>query len=327
MASGKVLITGGSGFIGSNLVEFYHSRGWEVVNFDVITSRNPKLASLWTEGSILDRDRVRAVIDDFRPGFVVHLGARCDLHGHTLEDYEANRAGVQNVVDAVNAVGSVKRALYASSRMVVQTGYIMKSEWDYKPNLPYGASKVETEKVVRAQPEGSVPWLLFRPTSIWGEWFDIPYKTFFLTVAKNRYVHPKGMRVMKSYGYVGNSVYEIDKFLHATDEQFNGRAYWVGDYPALEVLQWGNYIQKAMGRRPIPEVPFGLMKVVALAGDALQKSGVMKEPPLTSFRLNNLTIQMEYDFSREEKIWGELPYSLEEGVERTVKWMRDHGEI
>jgi nucleoside-diphosphate-sugar epimerase len=326
MSSGRILITGGSGFIGCNLVEFYRSKGYDVINLDGGAPRNAQLNSLWKECSILDREKVSKLIHDFRPDNVIHMAARTDLHGTTLEDYEANRAGVQNVVDAVNSVGTVHRALYASSRMIVQTGYIMKSEWDYKPNLPYGESKVETEKVVRAQPEGSVPWLLFRPTSIWGEWFDIPYKTFFMTVAKNRYVHPKGMRVMKSYGYVGNAVYEIDRFLHATDEQFNGRAYWVGDYPALEVLQWGQAIQRAMGRKPIPEVPYTLMKAVALAGDFAKVLG-MKEPPLTSFRLNNLTIQMEYDFSREEKIWGKLPYSLEEGVERTVKWLRDQGQI
>ena len=206
--SGRILIVGGSGFIGCNLVDFYHSRGWEVLNFDQLTPRNAAQSSLWREVSILDRDALIRSVSDYLPDYVVNLAARTDLHGTTIDDYEANRAGVQNIVDAVNSAGSVRRALYASSRMVVRTGYIMQSEWDYQPNLPYGDSKVETERIVRAQPEGSVPWLLFRPTSIWGEWFDIPYKTFFLTVAKNRYIHPKGMRIMKSYGYVGNVVYE-----------------------------------------------------------------------------------------------------------------------
>ena len=324
--SGRILIVGGSGFIGCNLVDFYHSRGWEVLNFDQLTPRNAAQSSLWREVSILDRDALIRSVSDYLPDYVVNLAARTDLHGTTIDDYEANRAGVQNIVDAVNSAGSVRRALYASSRMVVRTGYIMQSEWDYQPNLPYGDSKVETERIVRAQPEGSVPWLLFRPTSIWGEWFDIPYKTFFLTVAKNRYIHPKGMRIMKSYGYVGNVVYEIDKFLNATDEQFNGRAYWVGDDKPLEVLQWGQAIQRAMGTRPIPEVPYGVMKAIALAGDLAKRLG-MKEPPLTSFRLDNITMQMEYDFTRERAIWGPLPYSMEEGVERTVKWLRDQGQI
>ena len=155
-------------------MQFYRSNGHDVINLDGGAPRNAQLNSLWKECNILDRDKVSSLIHDFRPDNVIHMAARTDLHGTTLEDYEANRAGVQNAVDAVNSVGTVQRELYASSRMIVQTGYIMKSEWDYKPNLPYRDSKVETEKVVRAQPEGSVPWLLFRPTSIWGEWFEIP---------------------------------------------------------------------------------------------------------------------------------------------------------
>jgi nucleoside-diphosphate-sugar epimerase len=326
MASGRILITGGSGFIGCNLVDYYDSRGWEVVNLSDVPPRNLAQARLYRECDIEDRDTLYRLVKEIRPEVVVHLAARTDLDGKTVADYSTNVQGCQNVVDAVNAVGTVRRALYASSRLVFKIDHKPKHDYDYKPSTPYGESKIETERIVKAQPDGSVPWMLFRPTSIWGEWFDVPYKTFFLQVAKNRYIHPKGMKIEKSFGYVGNSCYQIDRYLNASDEDFNGKAYFVSDYPPIEVYNWGSMIASAMGVKPIRQVPLAALKAIAAAGDLAGVAG-MKNPPLTTFRLNNLMTQMVYDLSREERICGPLPFGLPEAIERTVKWMRDHRQI
>jgi hypothetical protein len=71
---------------------------------------------------------------------------------------------------------------------------------------------------------------------------------------------------------------------------------------------------------------YGALKAAAVIGDVAKKAG-MKNPPLTSFRLDNLTTPMVYDLNREERICGKLPYSLEEATERTVKWLRDTGQV
>src|ERR1019366_1595154 len=118
MSSGKILITGGSGFIGTNLVESYLSQGWDVWNLDRKGPMNPKHASYYKTCDVNDRDLVLRLFNDFKPELVVHLGARVDLDGKTVEeDYCTNSQGTQNVIDAVNKVGSVRRASYASSRM------------------------------------------------------------------------------------------------------------------------------------------------------------------------------------------------------------------
>lgn len=320
------MITGGSGFIGCNLVDFYEQREFEVLNLSEVPPRNPAQQKTWKDCNVNDRDRLISLVGDFKPEFAVHLAARTDLDGRTLQDYETNIQGVQNAIDAINRVGTVKRALYASSRLVFKIDAKPKHDFDYSATTVYGESKIETEKIVLAQPSDNVPWLMFRPTSIWGEWFDIPYKGFFLMVAKNRYLHPRGHHIPKSYGYVGNSVYELDRYLHASDEDFNRKTYFVADYPPTDVMQWGTYIQKFVGAKPIREVSYGALRAAAKVGDGLKSAG-MKNPPLTSFRLDNLTTPMVYDLSREEKICGPLPYSLEEATERTVKWLRDTGQV
>lgn len=322
MSSGKILITGGSGFIGTNLVESYLGQGWDVLNLDVKGPMNTNHDKLYKKCDVNDRDLVLKLFKDFRPELVVHLAARVDLDGKDVDaDYFTNGTGAKNVIDAVNQTGSVQRASYASSRMVFKTGNLPKHEWDYSPALVYGASKVRTEEVVRAQPADSVPWVIFRPTSIWGEWFEVPYRDFFMTVSKNRYMHPKGQRIMKSYGYVGNTIRQIQRYMEAPEAMVARHAFFVCDHPPLEVMEWATTISKEMGRQPIREIPYSVLKSIAIVGDGLKKLG-MSQPPLTSFRLNNLTIQLEYDLSRELAVWEPIKYTMPEGVKRTVAWMK-----
>ena len=66
------------------------------------------------------------------------------------------------------------------------------------------------------------------------------------------------------------------------------------------------------------------MKSIALAGDVLKKLG-MSNPPLTSFRLNNLLTPMHYDLSATTAVAGRAPYTLDEGVQKTAEWILQHG--
>ena len=68
-------------------------------------------------------------------------------------------------------------------------------------------------------------------------------------------------------------------------------------------------------------LPLPLLKLAAKAGDVLQTLGY-KEPPLTTFRINNLCTNMLHDFWGLDAITGPLPFSMQEGVERTVSWMK-----
>lgn len=92
----RILITGGSGFIGTNLVAHCSAAGYEVLNVDM---RPPRLAAApgsFIEADVLDRARMIALMRDFNPHYLVHLGARTDLDGTTDGDYRAN-------IDEVNA--------------------------------------------------------------------------------------------------------------------------------------------------------------------------------------------------------------------------------
>jgi nucleoside-diphosphate-sugar epimerase len=320
---GRIFITGGSGFIGTNLIESYLQDGWEVMNFDWASPRNPRHNGLLNKGDILNRDGLSAAVRDFQPELVVHLAARTDLNGATLKEYDANTIGVQNMIEAIRETRTVNRAVFASSRYVHRTEVFPLQDDDYSPFTLYGKSKVETEKLVRSS-KLEIPWALIRPTSIWGPWFRIPYRMFFDTVRRGLYVHPTGRRISKSYGYIGNVVYQIRQLLSAESSKVDKRTFYVSDDHNIEVLEFAQVIQQAFGAPQVRQVPMSVLRALAYVGDALKRMGV-SNPPLTSFRLGNLLTPMNYDMTATREVTGAAPYSLHEGVGATVDWMLHHG--
>lgn len=319
----KVFITGGSGFIGTNLIDFLLHKEVEVLNFDIRPPRNKAQNKYWVEGDILDLEKLKFSVEGFNPDYIVHSAARTDLNGSTIEDYPANTEGVSNVIDALRYSKSLKRVLFASSRLVCKIGYQPKSDIDYIPTTAYGESKVLGEQIVRDR-AGDIPcsWMIFRPTSIWGPWFDVPYKDFFMMILNGRYVHPSGKRIRKSFGYIGNSVYMIDKFLFCDANLIHGKTLYLTDYPELEVKYWANLIATKSGNRPPREVKYSILKLAALCGDVAKYFG-WKNPPLTSFRLENLLTEMLHDTKEVKDICGKLPFNLEKGVEETLVWINN----
>jgi len=320
LAGERVLVTGASGFIGTNLLEFYRSWGaGAVANFDIAAPRNPDHQDFWVNLDICDAARVRAAMRDFRPTAVFHLAARADLIGQTAADYPENSDGVRNVIAAMRELPNRPPLIVASSRMVCDIRHHPKSDTDYSAPNGYGQSKVLTEIVTRQECGNAIPWVLVRPTGIWGPWFDIPYRNFFDVVRRGLYLHPGQMRVRKSYGFVGNMVYQLDRLMFAGLAQAQGRTLYVTD-PPTEVLSWARQIAAAYGQRPPFTVPYPLLAVGAKVGDLLQKMG-WYNPPLTSFRLGNLTTDMMIDYMLAETVTGPVPYPMEDAIAVTIDWL------
>jgi nucleoside-diphosphate-sugar epimerase len=323
----RILVTGGSGFIGTNLVSFFAARGDDVLNFDIVAPRNRAHQEFWRFADLLDGESLQSLIRDFDPMVIIHMAARTDLDGSSIDDYAANTIGVANLIAAAAGAPSLQRIIFASSRLVCRIGYTPKDEFDYCPTTPYGQSKVIGEKLAReAFAQLRCVGLIVRPTSIWGPWFEVPYKTFFLTIARGRYVHPGKATILKSFGFVWNTVHELDRLMVAPADVVAGRTFYLADYPAIDVAVWANSIQRALRVAPIKRVGIGTLRAAGWVGDCLKACG-WKNPPLTSFRLDNLLTPMVHDLAPLQAVVGQLPCSMEEGVRVTVEWLRAQGEV
>ena len=276
---------------------------------------------MYKRQDLLRLDELRRTFSTVRPTHVFHLAARTDLDGKSIEDYDANVIGVAHLLQVLHETQSVERTVVASSRMVCRIGYQPQSDEDYCPSTAYGASKVETERLLRASTV--LPWVLVRPTSIWGPWFDVPYRDFFMNIARGRYVHPAGRQIPKSFGFVGNTVWQLHSVMAAPAAEVLERTYYLADDPPLEVGRFAKTISTEMGRRPARSVPVPILRAIARVGDAIERSG--SKAPLTSFRLANLLTPMVHDLDALMRLSGPLPYDERAGVIATVVWMRQQG--
>src|SRR5579884_1063088 len=144
----RTLVTGGSGFIGTNVVEHFATRSEQLVNLDVSPPRNKAHRRFWRQVDLRDANALRSAVRDFSPQIVVHLAARTDLEGRTIDDYAANTQG-ENLIAAIEGMSGVKRVIFASSRLVCRIGYQPRNDVDYCPTTVYGESKVAGETIVR----------------------------------------------------------------------------------------------------------------------------------------------------------------------------------
>ena len=165
----RCLITGGSGFIGTNLIQEMEMAGWSVLNVDIQSPKIPDHNGTWLDCDIMDKRELVRAFERFDPTHCVHLAARTDTEGTVLQDYEVNTLGTQNLLDASMAAPSLSRLVVTSSQFVHQADGPPLSDTDYAPHTMYGRSKAISETLTREAQLRSL-WTIVRPTNIWGPW-------------------------------------------------------------------------------------------------------------------------------------------------------------
>jgi len=323
----KVLVTGGSGFIGTNYVDLLlQDDEIKFINLDSKPPRNLAHRKFWRECDILDVSRLEKISKEFRPTHVVHLAAKTGLDEKQLSEFAANIDGVESLVRILKEISSVERVIFTSSLLVCKMGHVPKNDDEYKPTTLYGQSKVRGEQIVRSAKGLPYAWTIIRPISVWGPYAEEPYRNFFQSVAGNMYFHIGSGHYKLSMGYVENTAYQVQRLLLAPVEKVDRKVFYLGDSPPVDLYEFANEAQAVLGVRKIKRLPLWAVKLAAKSGDILKAMG-WKKFPLTSFRLNNIRTEYMFDLQPITDITGPLPYDFKTGIRRTVKYMRQAGEI
>jgi UDP-glucose 4-epimerase len=149
----KTLVTGGAGFIGSNLVDALVARGDQVaVVDDLSTGRRENLEQALAQGAelieldIRDAQAVAAAVERTRPEVIFHLAAQIDVRKSVADpahDLRINVEGTINVLSAAQASGvrrlvntSTGGAIYGEAQVIPAP-----EEHPVAPEAPYGLSK------------------------------------------------------------------------------------------------------------------------------------------------------------------------------------------
>jgi UDP-glucose 4-epimerase len=171
----RLLITGGAGFIGSNLARLALEQGHEVsVIDDLSTGFEDNLAGLdvaFVKGSILDQEAMRAALEGVDS--TVHLAALGSVPRSITDpvaSHAANATGTLSVLEAARAAG-VNHVMVASSSSVYGLNPALpKSEREWvRPMSPYAVTKLATEQYPLAyQQSYGMSTMAFRFFNVYG---------------------------------------------------------------------------------------------------------------------------------------------------------------
>jgi len=324
MSEIKLCITGGSGFIGTTAISWAISK-YKAINFDI---RPPKILEHqqhWRYVDIRDAQSFTEALIDFQPTHILHLAAMTGMDIHEMSFFDANTKGVANLINASQKLPNLKRILFASSLLVCPNGYVPSSDTEFNPPNLYGESKVIGEKLVRDS-QMTCSWVIVRPTSVWGPWFEHSYRTFFRLVDRGYYFQPGSKPIVKPLSFVGNTVHMMQTLLLYPNDTVNSSSYYLGDYPENSIQEWADVIRKCIGKKKVLVFPITLLRLIAMSGDLLKKIG-WKDPPLTNFRLKNMLTGSHYPIEKTQEVVGKLPYTFEQSVNHTLRWMYEEGLI
>lgn len=321
----RILITGGSGFIGSYLIDvLLQDKSLKLLNIDIAKPKESNHIQYWRKLDILEKQSLISLFKEFKPSAVIHLAARTDTEPeNVLEDYKTNTEGTANVLEAVKHCHSVERIIVTSTQFVHQYKGLPKDDEDFAPHTIYGESKVITEKLTR-NANLNCNWTIIRPTNIWGPRHPRYPTEFWYVLKKGRYIHPGKKPVIRSYGYVGNVVDQIMKILEKEKDKINKRVFYVGDAP-VNLYDWANGFSLALNGKKIKVVPRPVVRALAIIGDLLRLLGL--KFPITSSRYKSMTNSNTAPMDKTFKVLGDPKYSLDMGIEETVSWLKQQDKF
>ncbi len=179
----RILITGGAGCLGSNLIEHWLPHGHEIFVIDNFATGKralvPDVAGLTlAEGSIADAALVEACFARFQPELVVHSAASYKDPQHWAEDTASNVMGAVNIAKSA-ALHGVKRIIHFQTNLCFGRPQKLPVPNDHPlaPFTSYGITKTAGEQMLFL---GAVPVLSLRLANVTGPRLAIgPIPTFY----------------------------------------------------------------------------------------------------------------------------------------------------
>lgn len=333
MSKEKILVTGGTGFIGSHLVEELINRGENVkclVRKDHFENRIQFLKALGVElvyGDILDNESIKNAMNEVDR--VYHLAAIARPMPIQEEEYfKVNVTGTKNILEACVA-SKVKKIVYTSSISAVgptRDGNPVDESTPCMPVDTYGKSKLESEKVVRDFFEKyKVPVVIIRYPVVFGP-LDFAVLKLFKGINTGLFPVLGGGKSRFEFSYVKNIVHGL---LLAMEKGKPGEIYHLSDGKTYQLKEIYEAIAKEENKKllylPIPVIFF---KCMGYAADQIQNFTKI-QLPFSSVTIACMT--SDYWVVSIEKAKKELGFNqivpLQQAVKETVEWYKENNYI
>ena len=314
MSGKRVLVTGGSGFIPSHLVERLMQDGCEVA----VTVRygnpikNERLKSYWDdiipiEADLRNRGALEKGLQDFKPATVYHLAAYNHV-GQSFyqveECFDVNAKGSANILDTCEMVGCVERFVYMSTSEVYgkQDSVPFEESMTPCPISPYAITKYSGELYCRMkqQMSGNMSIQIVRPFNVFG-----PYQSSKAVIPELILNCLNGIPVRTTKGEQTREFNYVDDIVDGLVLAGNMESSFDGpiNLAAAEEVSIRDLV----------------LKIAELTGSSSKiEIGAIPYRPTEIWR-------MYADNTRAQEILGWSPkVSLEDGLAKTIDWFRNY---
>lgn len=311
----SILVTGGAGFIGSNLVERLLELEEKVVVFDNLSTgrkenirvflKNPNFKFI--RGDLRNQKEIERAVRGV--DYIFHQAAIPSVNRSVLDPkstFEANTLGTLNLL-IVAKKNKVKKIVYASSSSVYGPGPLpKKEEMPLNPISPYALSKLTGEKLCQMFSKiYDLPTICLRYFNVFGprqnprsEYAAVIPKFIFAFLNHQRPVIYGDGKQTRDFTYAENV---IEANLKALDSQFNN----------------GEIFNIACGRET------SILELLAILNRIFSKN---MKPYFKKKRPGDIKHSFA-DISKSKKELGYNPkVSLEKGLEKTIQWFIEYGE-
>ena len=332
----RILVTGGTGFLGRHIVWRLNALGHDVVftgrNRDhaseVLTYSAPGKGSLKfiavEHGSAQSARAMHAAADQVQ--VVIHCAALSSPWGRR-EDFErANVASTREILD-VCAAHRIARLVHISTPSLYfdfrdRVG-IREDEPLPRPVNEYARTKGIAEQLVARSEIESV--VALRPRAIFGPWDNTLLPRLLRVARRTRLPLMHGGSALVDLTYVDNVV---DAVLLAVSVDLRRGTFNISDGEPMPVVALFKALASAFGFEPrFRHVPYTLLAAIATL---LERGAVFApgwEPPITRYSAGLLAFSQTLDLTHAREVLGYRPgVSFADGMKRTAEWFAGHAE-
>lgn len=316
--SKKILVTGGAGFIGSNFTRYLLEKytNYQVWVLDNLTYagnpenfnngvRNSARFSFWY-GNVKNPEIVHTLMSNV--DVVVHMAAETHVARSIYDNsifFDTDVMGTQTLANALLKCPNVERFIHVSTSEVYGSALEepMTEGHPLNPTTPYASAKTGADRLIHSyHVTYRVPTVIVRPFNNYG-----PYQHLekviprFITSAlmdEPLTIHGDG-KSTRDWLYVMDHCEALDRLVHADASAVNGKVINLGTGRDVSVEQIATLILEMMGKS---------RALISYIGD---RPGQVDRHIASGDRAREL-------------IGWEAQTRLEEGLEKTVRWYRDH---
>ena len=306
----RVLVTGSSGFIGTNVCErFRRSSQYELVGVDCREPKETFPGIEYVSGDLRDREAVRELVLDREPEVIVHLAAQARVEPSLVDPigtYDRNVLATVNLLDAALALPrKLECFFYASSETVygLSDRYPTPEDASLRPQSAYAASKAACELLVRNV--NGLPHLIFRSAMGYGPRSNPREQVVAKFIAKALSDEPiRFPRGLAKSQHPTRDINHVQNYLDAMEKALAASArgtYNVGSGQETSILDLAK-------------------RIVELA-----RSGSLAFDPTYAYRPGEVGLRTWLDTRKAEAAFGYRPrVSLDEGLRATLAWYGYH---